>query len=111
MKGYMYILECNDQSFYVGSTSDLVERFMQHQRGEGCNYTKERLPVTLKYYEVFDQVKDAFRREKQIQGWSRAKKIALMQKNIKELELLAECRNESHYKNYHLKTSLKNDLP
>jgi len=74
MKGYMYILECVDQSFYVGSTYDLIMRCEQHQRGEGSNYTKERLPVKLIYYEEFDSVSEAFQREKQIQGWTRAKK-------------------------------------
>jgi putative endonuclease len=74
MKGYMYILECIDNSFYVGSTNDLICRFQQHQNGEGSNYTKDRLPVKLIYYEEYDLVSDAFKREKQIQGWSRAKK-------------------------------------
>jgi putative endonuclease len=100
MKGYMYILECIDDSFYVGSTYDLIMRFDQHQKGEGSNYTKVRLPVKLIYYEEFNTVKEAFQREKQIQGWTKAKKIALMKKNIKKLELLAQCQNHSHYKNY-----------
>ncbi len=99
MKGYMYILECADQTYYVGSTYDLNVRFDQHQRGEGSNYTKERLPVKLIYYEDFETVSEAFRREKQIQGWSRAKKVALIKKNIKELKLLAQCQNSSHHMN------------
>jgi len=98
MTGYMYILECVDNSFYVGSTYDLIKRVQQHQNGEGSNYTKERLPVKLVYYEEFDSVKDAYEREKQIQGWTRAKKIALMKKNIKQLKLLAECKNSSTHK-------------
>ncbi len=109
MKGTMYILECADQSFYVGSTYDLFMRLDQHQCGEGCNYTKERLPVKLIYYEEFETVGEAFRREKQIQGWSRAKKIALMKKNIKKLELLSQCQNTSHCKNLILKNSSKGD--
>ena len=111
MKGYMYILECNDQSFYVGSTSDLIIRFQQHQGGDGSNYTKERLPVSLIYYEEFESVREAFKREKQIQGWGRAKKIALMKKNIRQLHLLSQCQNVSHHKNYNsnLKTSMKNN--
>ena len=99
MKGYMYILECSDQSFYVGSTNNLIVRFDQHQRGEGANHTKARLPVKLIYSEEFEKVSEAFRREKQIQGWSRAKKIALIEKNVKELKLLAQCQNSSHHKN------------
>src|SRR4051812_30183295 len=98
MIGYMYILECVDNSLYVGSTYDLILRYQQHQNGEGSNYTKDKLPVKLVYYEVFDSVKDAYEREKQIQGWSRAKKIALMQKDISKLKLLAECQNSSTHK-------------
>lgn len=45
----MYILECSDKSFYVGSTIDLERRLAQHQNGEGANYTKNRLPVELIY--------------------------------------------------------------
>ncbi len=68
MKGYMYILECVDQTFYVGSTNDLIKRLDQHQKGEGAHYTMKRLPVKLIYYEEFENVGEAFRREKQIQG-------------------------------------------
>jgi predicted GIY-YIG superfamily endonuclease len=63
MKGYTYILECVDGSFYVGSTSDLIMRFNQHQSGEGSNYTKEHLPVKLIYYELYETVKEAFQRK------------------------------------------------
>ncbi len=101
----MYILECADQTFYVGSTNDLIKRFNQHQKGEGANYTMKRLPVKLIYYEEFESVGEAFRREKQIQGWSRQKKMALIKKNIKELKLLAQCQNNSHHKNFNSNTS------
>ena len=78
MKGYMYILKCADDSYYTGSTNNLENRIMQHQNGEGANHTKKRLPVSLVYYEEFDRIDDAFYREKQIQGWSRKKKEALI---------------------------------
>ena len=45
MKGYMYILECSDGSYYTGSTNDLERRLEQHQNGEGANHTKKHLPV------------------------------------------------------------------
>jgi putative endonuclease len=45
MKGYMYILRCSDDSYYVGSTIDLDRRIAQHQNGEGANHTKKRLPI------------------------------------------------------------------
>lgn len=82
---YMYILECADGSYYTGSTWNLEKRLWQYQNGEGANHTKKRLPVKLVYCEPYDRVEDAFRREKQIQGWSRRKKQALMERNPEKL--------------------------
>jgi len=92
----MYILECSDGSYYTGSTNNLERRLQQHQSGEGANHTKKRLPVTLIYYEEFQRVDQAFYREKQIQGWSRKKKEALIKGDFKTLKKLAECKNDSH---------------
>ena len=78
MKGYMYILLCSNGSYYTGSTNNLELRLKQHQNGEGANHTKKYLPVTLVYYEEYQRVEDAFYREKQVQGWSRKKKEALI---------------------------------
>ena len=77
-KGYTYILECSDGSYYTGSTKDLEKRWQQHQNGEGANHTKKRLPVKLVYVEEFPRIDEAFYREKQIQGWNRKKKGALI---------------------------------
>ncbi len=87
--GYMYILECGDGSFYTGSTKDLNIRLAQHKNGEGANHTKKHLPVKLVYYETFDRIDVAFNREKQIQKWSRAKKIALIKGDIELLKRLS----------------------
>jgi len=78
MKGYTYILECSDGSYYTGSTIDLERRLKQHSNGEGANHTKKRLPVKLVYYEEYPRIDTAFYREKQVQGWSRKKKEALI---------------------------------
>ncbi|WP_235108808.1 GIY-YIG nuclease family protein [Acaryochloris sp. 'Moss Beach'] len=75
---YMYILKCADDSYYTGSTWSLKKRLAQHQCGEGARHTARRLPVELVYFEEFARVEDAFRREKQVQGWGRKKKEALM---------------------------------
>ncbi|MFH0919774.1 MAG: GIY-YIG nuclease family protein [Fibrobacterota bacterium] len=75
---HMYILECADQSYYTGSTWDLERRFEEHQAGLGARHTSKRLPVKLVYFEEFDRVEDAFNREKQVQGWTRKKKQALI---------------------------------
>src|SRR5690554_4422655 len=78
MKGYTYILLCSDGSYYTGSTKHLELRLDQHQNGEGANHTKKRLPVKLIYYEEYNRIDEAFYREKQIQGWNRKKKEALI---------------------------------
>ena len=72
-KGFMYILECVDGSYYTGSTKDLERRLWEHQNMLGANYTKKRLPVKLVYYEEYLRIDEAFYREKQVQGWSRPK--------------------------------------
>ena len=97
MTGYTYILLCADGSYYTGSTIDLEKRIEQHQIGEGANHTKKNLPVKLIYFEEFDRIDEAFYREKQIQGWSRKKKEALMRGDFDELHELAKCRNKSSF--------------
>ena len=87
--GYMYILGCGDGSFYTGSTTDLRLRLEQHRMGEGAKHTGARLPVKLLYYEPFDRIDKAFDREKQVQGWSRAKKLALIKGDISKLKQLS----------------------
>ena|GEM_PF-628611 len=75
---YMYILECADGSYYVGSTRNLEQRVWQHNNDGGASYTRHRRPVRLVYFEEFTDVAKAFAREKQVQGWSRAKRAALI---------------------------------
>ncbi|MCG3212631.1 MAG: hypothetical protein FOGNACKC_06301 [Anaerolineae bacterium] len=82
---HMYILECADGSYYTGSTWNLEKRLWEHQNGLGAKHTQKRLPVKLVYCEPYDRVEDAYRREKQIQGWSRRKKQALIEGNIENL--------------------------
>ena len=89
MKGYMYILECSDGSYYVGSTVHLEVRIEEHQDGKGANHTKKRLPITLVYFEEFDRIDEAFQREKQVQGWSRKKKEALINSQYNNLPMLS----------------------
>src|SRR5699024_4279491 len=73
----------------------LKNRIAQHQEGKGANYTRKRLPIELVYYEEYPNVKEAFEREKQIQGWSRRKKEALIEGRLKDLSLLS--RNYIEY--------------
>ena len=92
--GYMYILLCADGSYYVGSTIDLPRRVWQHNEGEGSIYTRQRRrrPVELVYAEEYARIQDAFLREKQVQGWGRAKREALIEGRLEDLAAEAECR-------------------
>ena len=98
MEGYMYILRCVDDSYYTGSTKNMTIRLWQHQNGLGAKHTAKRLPVELVYVEVFDRIDEAFWREKQVQGWRRKKKEALMASDFNQLHLLAECQNETTHR-------------
>ena len=95
MRGYLYILECCDGSFYTGSTNNIELRFAEHQAGLGSEYTKKRLPVKLVFLEEFQRVDDAYRRERQVHGWSRKKKIALIQGEYNNLPELSRNRMDS----------------
>jgi len=95
----MYILECCDGSFYVGSTVDVERRLWEPQNGFGAVYTKRRLPVKLVFAEEFERVDDAFFCEKRVQGWGRKKRMALIKRDWNVLKEFAECGNESNSKN------------
>jgi len=97
---YVYILECVDGSYYTGSTKNLTKRMQEHQDGVGSRYTTKRLPVSLVFSEYHDRIDDAFYREKQIQGWSRNKKYALIVAHADVLKPLAACQNETHFLNH-----------
>ena len=91
---WVYILQCADDSFYVGSTTDLDARLEQHQRGLGAAYTRRpgRRPVRLAWAAEVANVGEAFQLEKQIQGWSRAKRLALIEDRLADLPALAKGR-------------------
>lgn len=97
--GYMYILKCRDGTYYTGSTIKLEKRLLEHQAGLGANYTAKRLPVSLFYYEEYPRIDLAFKREKQVQKWSRKKKEALALKKYVELHNLSICQNDTHSSN------------
>ena len=90
---FTYILRCSDGSFYVGSTVNLGERLEQHQGGGGSAYTKWRTPVELVWSYETPSIEEAFRREKQIQGWGRAKRQALIDGRLDLLPDLARGRS------------------
>lgn len=82
---YMYILECADGSYYVGSTWDVERRLAQHNDGTGATYTKRRRPVQLAFAAWFERIDEAYAAEKQLQGWSRRKRRMLIEGRVEEL--------------------------
>ena len=86
---YTYILQCANGQYYVGSTTDLERRLLEHQAGLGAHFTAKHLPVKLVYKEEFSSIQQAFARERQLHGWSRAKKEALINGNLPSLKPLS----------------------
>jgi putative endonuclease len=90
MGAYVYIVQCCDGSLYTGSTRGLLEdRINQHNAGSYGGYTATRRPVKLIYAEYFDRIADAVSAERQIKGWSRAKKRALARSEFDALRSLS----------------------
>ncbi len=87
---YMYILECADGTYYTGSTVNLEKRLWEHKNMLGANYTRKKHPVRLVYAEEYARVDEAFYREKQVQGWSHAKKKVLFEAEYNKLPELAK---------------------
>lgn len=76
---FVYILECADTTLYVGCTNNLEKRIKQHNESKwGAHYTKIRRPVVLKHSERFLTLTEARRRESEIKGWRRNKKLDLI---------------------------------
>jgi len=104
-KGYVYILQCSVGNFYTGSTIDIDKRLLEHQDGRGANHTRKRLPVDLVFCQEYTRIEEAFKREKQIQGWGRSKKTALIEQNFEQLKVFSECLNETNYKWFRLRST------
>jgi len=90
---YVYILQCNDDSFYTGHTDDLDKRLAQHTKAYFNNcYTAKRLPVVLVYQGKFGTRDRARIVEKQVKGWSRKKKQALINDDWNEIARLSKAK-------------------
>ena len=88
---YVYILICADNSYYVGITNDFERRIIEHNNGSSRkSYTYSRRPVKLLYQDYFTEIHEAIAFEKQIKGWSRAKKEALIKGDWDEIVRLAK---------------------
>jgi predicted GIY-YIG superfamily endonuclease len=87
---YTYVVRCSDDTYYVGSTWDLELRLWQHNHtDEGAAYTRHRRPIELAWCGWFDSIAQAFAFEKRVQGWSRAKREALIRGEFEALPALS----------------------
>ncbi len=91
---HVYILECADGSYYVGSTRNLEHRLWQHEEGIGCDYTRGRRPVKLVFAQEYERVVDAWAAERKLHGWSRAKREALIRGDFEALPRLSRNRQD-----------------
>ncbi|MFH0988131.1 MAG: GIY-YIG nuclease family protein, partial [Parcubacteria group bacterium] len=97
-KYYVYIVECADESYYTGITNNHKRRLDEHNSGKDeKSYTFTRRPVKLVHLEEFKYVLDAIAREKQLKGWSRAKKKALIDSRKQDLEFYSKRSTEQKH--------------
>ncbi len=78
-KYYVYIMTNRSKTLYTGVTNDLQRRVREHKLGKIKGFTSKYLITRLVYFEEGDQINDAIAREKEIKGWLRSKKIALIE--------------------------------
>jgi len=89
----VYILRCADHSLYVGQTNNIPRRLREHNAGRGSNFTAKRRPVKIAYVENHETKSAAIRRERQLKGWTRKKKEALIRGDLDRLRALSVRRN------------------
>jgi predicted GIY-YIG superfamily endonuclease len=90
---FVYILKCQTDHYYVGFTADLSKRLARHKTGNGSKFTRDSKVDELLYYETFADKMKALDRERQLKGWSRAKKEALISGNFRQLKRLSGSRS------------------
>lgn len=102
MKTYfVYILKCSDKSYYTVVTNDFEGRIAAHNDGlDPHAYTFKRRPVELVFLQDFREIQEAIAFEKQVKGWGRKKKEAIIQNNWQLLKSLSECKNHTSHKNF-----------
>jgi len=92
MSFWAYMLHCNAGRFYVGHTEDLQRRVAQHERGTVPGFAASYRPVKLVWSQEFPTRYEALAAERRIKGWSRAKKLALIRGDWREISRLAETK-------------------
>ena len=81
---FVYILQCSDNSYYTGYTTDVQRRLAEHNKGKGSRITRSKLPVVLIHREAYRTKSKALKREAQIKSWPRIKKEALIARRAGE---------------------------
>jgi len=94
MPAWTYILRCADDTLYTGCTTNIEQRFMEHEEGKYDSYTKKRRPVTLVWYEEFDDIRLAIDLEQQIKRWTRRKKEAFIKGDFEMLHEYAKSKEK-----------------
>ena len=82
------MLQCADGAFYLGETRDITARLAKHSDGSASSFTARRRPVSLVYLETHVDRPSALKRERQLKGWTRAKKQALIARDLRRLKQL-----------------------
>ena len=83
---YVYIMASKRLVLYIGVTNDLQRRMYEHKHGIFECFTKQYNVDRLLYFERFDRIEDAIKREKQLKNWNREKKLILIQRQNPELK-------------------------
>ena len=95
---FVYLVRCVDGSLYCGSTEQLDARISAHNDGSGGAYTRRHRPVTLVFSEEHATFQSAAKRERQIKGWSAAKKEALIAGDVDTLKLRSISRASPRFR-------------
>jgi len=95
MPAYFYILRLRSGTLYIGTTTDLDQRYKDHRAGKACRTTKFDPPINLVHTEKFESLSDARKRELQVKRWSRGKKEALIVGDIEKLQNLSKSKRRN----------------
>jgi len=98
---FVYIIKCSDKSYYTGVTNNVERRVYEHNTSnDELSYTYNKRPVELVFCQPFQDIQQAIAFEKQIKGWTRKKKEALIENNWHKLKELSICNNATSYLNF-----------
>ena len=87
---FVYILKCNDHSYYIGQTDNMEKRLNDHLEGKIDSYTSSRLPIKLVWIQSFNSRYEALSAERKLKGWNRVKKETLINCGIEAVKNLSK---------------------